>query len=295
LGVVLLLSGPPGAEVAALQRAVGGRPRMAPHLTLVPPVNVRDDRLEEALAVVRTAAAAVAPLALDLGPPATFWPDTPVLYLAVGGDLDGLDRLHRTVGTGPLDRPVDRPFVPHVTLAEDLSPSTIEAAVTALGGYRVAFLAERVHVLEEIAGREWRVVGDAPLGGGRVVGRGGIELELSVGEVVAPDAAELVGAPPFVVTARRGGTAVGLATGRLADDLWLDQLVVDAAARREGIGSQLLAEAELVGARHGCARARVACPPGAEGWFRARGWQPESDEPGTAPVGLVRDLRRWLA
>ncbi len=50
---------------------------MPAHLTLVPPVNVREDRLGEALAVLRRAAAATRSLTLTLGPPATFLPDNP--------------------------------------------------------------------------------------------------------------------------------------------------------------------------------------------------------------------------
>ena len=60
LGVALVLDAPVACEVQGLRRALGdgSLQRIAPHLTLVPPVNVRAGGLDEALAVLRTAASA---------------------------------------------------------------------------------------------------------------------------------------------------------------------------------------------------------------------------------------------
>src|SRR3954469_19201536 len=123
LGVVLLVPAPVDAEIRGLWAALGelGPERIPPHLTLVPPVNVNDERLDDALGVVRAAAATTAG-ALDLivGPPATFLPVTPVVYLSVGGDVDGLAALRDEVFVPPLARSLDHPFVPHVTLADGI-------------------------------------------------------------------------------------------------------------------------------------------------------------------------------
>jgi 2'-5' RNA ligase len=83
LGVVLLVPPPVHREVDALRRACGDASlgRVPAHLTLVPPVNVREERFEDVLAVLRAAGAATRPFRLELGPPTTFLPDNPVLYL----------------------------------------------------------------------------------------------------------------------------------------------------------------------------------------------------------------------
>ena len=100
LGVALLVPPPLDVEIDGLRRAVGDGAlgRIPAHLTLVPPVNVREDRLDDAVAVLRRAAAAAAPFEVDLGPPATFLPINPVLYLALAGR--GQDDVQRNSDKG---------------------------------------------------------------------------------------------------------------------------------------------------------------------------------------------------
>ena len=182
LGVALLLPGPLSAEVDGLRRAVGDGSlhRIPAHLTLVPPVNVAEDRLPQALNVLRRAASATRPVTLQLGPPRTFLPDSPVLYLAVDGDVAEVHALRWRVLREPLARTTSWPFVPHVTLADSTSPEIIEAAIAALGRYRVEVRLDRVHLLREGAGRVWEPVAEAPMRPPAVIGRGGLPLELTV-------------------------------------------------------------------------------------------------------------------
>lgn len=191
LGVALLLPEPVATEVDGLRRACDDPAlgTMAPHLTLVPPVNVREDDLGAAFALLRAAAAACPPLALRLGPPVTFLPDEPVLYLGVtgatgageagggaavqrrmaaaapggaeaavddgddAGEADpGLDRLHRLraeVFRPPLARPLSHGFVPHVTLCAGGTADRLEAAARGLGAYEAEVDLAELTLLEE--------------------------------------------------------------------------------------------------------------------------------------------------
>ena len=137
LGVALLLPEPLAAEIDGLRRACddGAFERVPPHLTLVPPVNVRLDDVPAALRVLREAAGRVRPFTLRLGPPSTFLPETPTLHLAVGGRGDAtsvLRRLRDGVFRPPLERSLTFGFVPHVTIADDMEPERIAASIAAL-------------------------------------------------------------------------------------------------------------------------------------------------------------------
>jgi len=300
LAVALLVPPPFADRVDVVRTAVGDRSlrRVAPHITLVPPVNVNHDRIDEAHEVVRRAAAATRPFTVPLGPPTTFLPDSPVLYLPVGGEraTAAVVSLREKVFRDPLARQVDWPFVPHVTLAENIPEERLAAAVTALAGLTLRVAVDRVHLLVERRRGDgtavWDPLADAHFAAPAVVGRGGLELELEVSEQPGPEAAafaerewalfdraELGHVPPsdvaVTVTGRRAGTVVGVARGRLEGaTAQLSELLVDTGSRGEGIGSHLLAafEAHARGAR--CARMTVHTLAGsaAERFYRERGW-----------------------
>jgi 2'-5' RNA ligase len=266
LGVVLLIPPPIGTEIDALRKAVGDDDigRIAPHITLVPPVNVRDDDIEAAVAVVHAAAQGTAPLRLTLGPVTTFAPESPTIHLAVGGDVDALTGLRDAVFTAPLERSLTHPFVPHVTLVEE-SPR-IDDAVRALADYRAEVVIDRVHLMRESRDDEhhriWRPMADAPLGDRRaVVGRGGLELELTPAGQLPVDAqrwtdeqwsafdVERYGEvrrpnEPIGIVARRDGEIVATAHGdvrRATGEAYLEGLMVRGDVRSEGIGVHVVA------------------------------------------------------
>jgi 2'-5' RNA ligase len=201
LGVALMIPDPVRREIDGLRRGLGDGAlgRVAPHLTLVSPVNVREDDVPAALALVRRAAADMHPFDLQLGPVASFHPVTPTVYLAVGGDVGAVHRLRDAIFTRPLIRTIDHAFVPHVTIAHDLPVERIAGAIEALRTYLVEVAVDRVHLLQEVGleegGRVWEPIADAAFRAPAVIARGGLELELTVTELVPPDVA---GALPVI-------------------------------------------------------------------------------------------------
>ncbi len=277
LGVALLVPPPHDVAVDALRRAVGDPAlgRIPAHLTLVPPVNVREDRLDDALTVLRRAAAAVDAFELGLGPPTTFLPVNPVLYLPVTRGADQVTRLRDAVFVDPLARPLTWPFVPHVTLADDASPERIVTAQAALAGYEVEFPVKAVHLLQEGPERAWQPIADASLGPPAVIGPGGLELQLTRSERPEPGVMRALDAETWSITARRATRPVGLATGRIIGaDATIDYLVVADGERGEGIGTQLVAAAEALAAERGCARIVSSAPAGSrlDAFLAGRGW-----------------------
>ena len=269
LGVALLLDEPVRSEVEGLRRAVGDPSlgRMDPHVTLVPPVNVRPADLPAALAAVRSAAASQpGPLVATLGPPATFMPDNPVLYLEVGGELDRLARLRDDVFKPPLARALTWSWIPHVTLGDGIPEERIAGALAVMGDYASLATLDRVVLLEELKGRRWAPIADAYLGPTAVIGTGGITVTITRSRLLDPEArsviaegldtsgppvsrSPLVGGPPLlgvpiVLTARTEDGVAGAAGA------WFDSsgahagVFVRATSRRQGIGSHLLAHLE---------------------------------------------------
>lgn len=160
---------PVAVEVDGLRRALGDGAlgRIPAHLTLVPPVNVGEDDVPRALSVLRQAAAATAPVDLRLGPVVTFAPVTPVVYLQVGGDLDAVHALRERVFRPPFERHLTHPFVPHVTVADEMATERIPAAVAALADYVVDVRVTELTLLGEGRGRVWRPVAGMGLTGRR--------------------------------------------------------------------------------------------------------------------------------
>lgn len=164
LGVALLVPPPIATEIDGLRRALGDGSlgRIPAHMTLVPPVNVPEAAMTDAVAVLRDAARSTGPIDVRIGPGATFAPVTPVVYLAVDGDVGAVHGLRDLVFRPPLARTLTHPFVPHVTVADDMAPARIPAAVAALAGYVVDVRIASVHLLEERRGHVWEPIAEAP-------------------------------------------------------------------------------------------------------------------------------------
>lgn len=217
LAVALLLPDPIATEVDGLRRALGdgSLDKVAPHITLVPPVNVRIEDLGAAFALLRTAAAATECFTVTIGPPATFEPINPVVYLAVGGDE--VDALRDRVFVEPLTRTLTNPFVPHVTIADECAPERIEAALAALADFQAEVTFDGVFLLEDRAPgpRRWNPVADARFESPAIVGRGGYELELTRSSLADPEVAAVLEESVVptgsyvVVAARHDGRVVG--------------------------------------------------------------------------------------
>lgn len=299
LGVALLIPPPFDREIDMLRRATGDGTygRVPAHVTLVPPVNVNQDLFGDAQRVLREAGAATRPFTVHLGPPATFLPANPVLYLPLAGvGRSEVFSLREKVFRAPLARILTWPFVPHVTVADEAKPDRIRAAEVALADYAAHVTFDRVHLLQESPGRVWRPVVEAPFAAPAVVGRGGLPLELAV--TVDLDAAAgafvqaqwsaerhrqgFCGDDPdrrnLSVVGRRDGEIVGVAEGwARAGTARLAGLIVSAEKRNEGIGSHLLSAFGAAAADRGCARLGAEAWAGSRGeaFLRRRGWAEE--------------------
>lgn len=148
----LLIPPPVSVEVDALRRALGDRQlgKIDPHITVISPINLREEDIADALAVVQAAARRASPMELAIGPIDTFSESSPVRFLAVD-PWEPVTELHRACRAGVLDREEKRPFRPHVTIDIDGGVTDgPDPAIDLLAGYRTEVLVDRVTVLENV-------------------------------------------------------------------------------------------------------------------------------------------------
>ena len=292
LGVALVLDPPVADAVDGLRRALGDPSlgRVPAHLTLVPPVNVRVDQFSAALARLRAAAASQSgPLRLTLGPPATFLPDNPVLYLEVGGEVPALQALRDHTFVAPLQRTLSWPWIPHVTISDMAETERIAAALVALDRFAVVATIEYLVLLQEQRDRIWSPIADAALGPPAVVGRGGLAVEITRGRLFDPEVIRMIQASGvggvegdretagwpdrprsrIVLTARREAEVVGAGVAWRSDAGGQVAVVVSPGTRAQGIGGIVLAQLEAA-----VSAAGWDCPVlyahGPAGFYRAR-------------------------
>lgn len=295
-----MITGRLADEIDGLRRALGSSEleRIAPHCTVVPPVNVAEADIGHACALLRSAAARSGPLRVRLGPPATFYPPNPVCYLQVTGDVEGLAALREGLQAGPLAPPAGRPrrpFVPHVTIRQKMDPELIESALGLLSHFEAFHCFELVTLIEfDQAPRRWGVLADALLGPPHVAGRGGLEVELTTSGGLDPETRDWIAdaweqysratcgedveaEKEFAVTARvRGEPGIaGVAEGQIRRHICrLDRLIVAPESRGHGIGSHLLRAVTRLAAEHHCDRIRLETMAGgeSEAFYRDRGY-----------------------
>ena len=158
LAVALLIPAPVSIEIDGLRRALGDRQlgRIDPHITVVPPINVREEEVADAMAVVQAAASGRQPLTVTLGPVDTFASTSPVRFLRVE-PWDEVQALYQACWTGVLERPEKRPFHPHVTVDIDGGVTGADdPALDVLRHYRAEVTIDRVTLLEHIDDPEHR-------------------------------------------------------------------------------------------------------------------------------------------
>ena len=241
------------SELRGIRRALGGPnvERIAPHITIVAPVNVHQRNIGSVMAQLRSAAQECEPFSVNLGPVRTFAPTSPVIYLAVRAPDHTVGQLAERLSADALQRTADHPFVAHVTLHEAAGDELIRAAMVSLAAYQQTVFVDRIWALEEQAGRHWRPLCDVMLGEVPVRGRGGVAVSVRTSTMVAPDIIETLdphrmltyesGQGRLVHEASIDAVVVGVAlsswsgTGRT-----IDAVVVVAHRRNEGIGRQLI-------------------------------------------------------
>jgi 2'-5' RNA ligase len=158
IGVAIAIPDPWGAELQEWRGRLGDALAHAipTHITLLPPTTVDESVMPETEKHLAELAQTVAPFAIQLRGSGTFRPVSPVVFVTLATGIAECERLEQGVRTGPLERDLQFPYHPHVTVAHDLPDEALDRAFTDLADYRALFVVDRFHLYEHGDDGVWR-------------------------------------------------------------------------------------------------------------------------------------------
>ena len=135
-----------------------------PHITLLPPTELHTDDLHEVEDHLRAVAEHHEPFTVHLRGSGTFRPISPVVFVTLAQGIGECERLEADVRSGPLQRPVNFPYHPHVTVAHEVSDDLLDRAFTELSSYDARFRVWGFTLFERGPDSVWRPQRDFPFG-----------------------------------------------------------------------------------------------------------------------------------
>ena len=167
LGVAIAIPQPHATVLTNWRRDVGdpSADLIWPHVTLLPPTPVPVERMAEIEAHLAAAARASQPFVMHLSGTGTFRPVSPVVFVQVAQGLSNCELLERAVRTGPLERALDFPYHPHVTVAQDIDEPGLDRAFNGLSDFVARFPVNHFVLFSRDAEHRWQWRTEYLLGG----------------------------------------------------------------------------------------------------------------------------------
>ena len=166
VGVALPIPQPWGDHVQRLRVLYGeDRAQHIPtHITLLPPTPVTPDRVAPLRQHLSSVARSHAPFTVILRGTGTFRPVSDVVFVQVAQGVSSCEQLERHIRSGPVERGLDFPYHPHVTVAHDMPGPVLDRAFADLAGFSCTFQAESFRLYSHNGDGVWRAAEDFPLG-----------------------------------------------------------------------------------------------------------------------------------
>ncbi len=133
------------------------------HITLVTTTPAQD--WEATLEHVRDVARRQTPFKITISGTGSFRPVSPVVFLKVEDGFEECVGLHEQLQTGPLERDLPFPYHPHVTVAHDVAPESLDEAETVLKNYSATFPVVSMGLYEHDDNGIWQLREELDFGG----------------------------------------------------------------------------------------------------------------------------------
>jgi 2'-5' RNA ligase len=157
--VGVILGFPPDiAEELQRWRASFGDPLadvVPAHITLVTTTPTHD--WQATREHVREVARRQSPFMVTIAGTGTFRPVSPVVFINVEDGFEDCVELHEKLQRGPLERDLPFAYHPHVTIAHDVAPESLDEAETVLKNYKATFPVVSMGLYEHDADGIWQL------------------------------------------------------------------------------------------------------------------------------------------
>lgn len=129
-----------------------------PHVTLMPPTDVAEADREALNEHLIQVAGLHRPFAMLLRGTGTFRPTSDVVFVAIAGGGSSCERIESDVRDGPVSRPLQFPYHPHVTVAHDVPQDGLDRVFNELSGFEANFVVGGFDLHEQGVDEIWRPV-----------------------------------------------------------------------------------------------------------------------------------------
>lgn len=168
IGVAVAIPEPHASVLSEWRRRVGDpeASKIPTHVTLLPPTEFRAEQLDTVEKHLCWAAEQQAPFIMRLSGTGTFRPVSQVVFVQVSSGIAECELLERAIRTDPIEREVEFPYHPHVTVAHDLDDACLDEAYDALRDFIAQFGVDRFVMYSQDDDGSWQVRREFVLSGG---------------------------------------------------------------------------------------------------------------------------------
>ena len=159
IGVAIALPEPWASELQDYRTALGDATAtlIPTHITLVPPVELTDEQVDDAESHLAEVAAASEQFRIHLRGTGTFRPVSPVVFVSVVEGISQCEALaERVRRSGPLAVPLRFPYHPHVTVAHHMPEAVMDRAFDELADFDCTFAAVKFQLYRHDEENGWR-------------------------------------------------------------------------------------------------------------------------------------------
>lgn len=167
IGVAVAIPEPHASVLVGWRRRIGDSEagKIPPHVTLLPPTELAVDQLELIEKHLSEAARTVPPFTMRLSGTGTFRPISQVVFVQVSSGIAECELLEEAVRRPPIEREVEFPYHPHVTVGHDIPDPQLDEAFDGLRDFVAQFSVDHFRMYSQDDDGAWHARRDFGLTG----------------------------------------------------------------------------------------------------------------------------------